>query len=166
MSNLSENKINVTLAVADVTAINDAVNTILSKVPGNTTLTDEQRLSYNAINVANKVFADDCLTEAQVNGEGILPGFINLIHLKNDLTVFEQLDQFESALNNIVQRIADAKRIAGHELLVKLMLFIMLLKRLMKTVLLMLSLPMINLRLVMKLKAIVRVDLLINKFRF
>ena len=166
MSNLSENKINVTLAVADVTAITDAVNTILSKVPGNTTLTDEQRLSYNAINVANKVFADDCLTEAQVNGEGILPGFINLIHLKNDLTVFEQLDQFESALNNIVQRIADAKRIAGHELLVKLMLFIMLLKRLMKTVLLMLSLPMINLRLVMKLKAIVRVDLLINKFRF
>ena len=89
MSNLSENKINVTLAVADVTAITDAVNTILSKVPGNTTLTDEQRLSYNAINVANKVFADDCLTEAQVNGEGILPGFINLIHLKNDLTVFE-----------------------------------------------------------------------------
>ena len=87
MSNLSENKINVTLAVADVTAINDAVNTILSKVPANTTLTDEQRLSYNAINVANKVFADDCLTEAQGNGSGILPGFINLIHLQNDLTV-------------------------------------------------------------------------------
>ena len=115
MSNLSENKINVTLAVADVTAITDAVNTILSKVPGNTTLTDEQRLSYNAINVANKVFADDCLTEAQGNGSGILPGFINLTHLQNDLTVFEQLDQIESALNNTLQRIADAKRIAGHE---------------------------------------------------
>lgn len=115
MSNLSENRINVVLAAADVTAINTAVSTILSKVPANTTLTDEQRLSYNAINVANKVFADDCLTEAQANGAGILPAFVSLTNLQNDLTVFEQLDQIESALNNALQRISDAKRIAGHE---------------------------------------------------
>ena len=78
-------------------------------------MTDEQRLSYNAINVANKVFADDCLTEAQGNGSGILPGFINLTHLQNDLTVFYFFYQIESALNNTLQRIADAKRISVHE---------------------------------------------------
>ncbi len=115
MSNLSENRINVVLAAADVTTINTAVSTILSKVPANTTLTDEQRLSYNAINVANKVFADDCLTEAQSNGSGILPAFVSLTNLQNDLSVFEQLDQIESMLNNTLQRVADAKRIAGHE---------------------------------------------------
>lgn len=115
MSNLSENRINVVLAPADVTTVNTAVSTILSKVPANTTLTDEQRLSYNAINVANKVFADDCLAEAQANGTGILPPFVNLTNLQNDLSVFEQLDQIESALNNALQRITDAKRIAGHE---------------------------------------------------
>ena len=115
MSNLTENKINVVLAAADITAINTSVATILSKIPANTTLTDEQRLGYNAINVANKVFAEDCLVEAQLNGIGILPGFINLTNLQNDLTVFEQLDQIESALNNVMQRISDAKRIAGHE---------------------------------------------------
>ncbi len=65
--------------------------------------------------MANKVFADDCLTEAQANGTGILPAFVNLTNLQNDLTVFEQLDQIESALNNTLQRVADAKRIAGHE---------------------------------------------------
>ena len=61
------------------------------------------------------MFAEDCLVEAQLNGIGILPGFINLTNLQNDLTVFNQLDQIESALNNVMQRISDAKRIAGHE---------------------------------------------------
>ena len=115
MSNLSENRINVVLAAADITAINTSINTILSKVPANTTLTDEQRLSYNAINVANKVFAEDCLSEAQQNGTGIIPAFISLPNMQNDLSIFEQLDQIESALNNTLQRISDAKRIAGHE---------------------------------------------------
>jgi hypothetical protein len=115
MSNLSENRINLVLAAADITAINTAIGTILSKVPAGTTLTDEQRISYNAINVANKVFADDCLSEALANGTGILPGFLNLTNLQNDIAVFEQLDQVESALNNAIQRISDAKRIAGHE---------------------------------------------------
>jgi len=38
-----------------------------------------------------------------------------LSFLQNDLTVFEQLDQMESAASNLLQRIKDAKRIAGHE---------------------------------------------------
>ncbi len=115
MSNLSENRINVILSADDITAINTSITTILSKVPANTTLTDEQRLSYNAINVANKVFTEDCLAEAQANGAGIVPGFINLTNLQNDLTVFEQLDLVASALTNALQRIEDARRIAGHE---------------------------------------------------
>jgi hypothetical protein len=115
MSNLSENRINVILPAADITAINTSIATILSKVPANTTLTDEQRLGYNAIDVANKVFAEDCLAEAQANGTGIIPGFINLTNLQNDLTVFEQLDQVASALTNALQRVEDARRIAGHE---------------------------------------------------
>jgi hypothetical protein len=115
MSNLSENRLNVVLPAADITAINTSIATILSKVPANTTLTDEQRLGYNAINVANKVFAEDCLIEALANGTGILPGFINIPNLQNDLTIFNQLDTIASALNNALQRIEDAKRIAGHE---------------------------------------------------
>lgn len=115
MTNLSENRINVQLVAPDITAINNCIATILSKIPVNTSLTDEQRIRYNAINVANKVFAEDCLVEAQQNGSGILPGFINLTNMQNDITVFNQLDQVESALNNVLQRISDAKRIAGHE---------------------------------------------------
>jgi hypothetical protein len=115
MSNISENRINVVITPADITIINTSVASILSKIPANTTLTDSQRGSYNAIDVTNKVFAEDCLMEAQTNGAGILNSYINLSFLQNDLTVFEQLDQMESATLNILQRIKDAKRIAGHE---------------------------------------------------
>lgn len=115
MSNISENRINVVIAPADITIINNSLATIAAKLPTNTTLTDEQRESYNAIDVENKVFAEDCLTEAQLNGTGIVSAYINLTNLQNDLTVFNQLDIIESAVNNILKRIADAKRIAGHE---------------------------------------------------
>jgi hypothetical protein len=115
MSNLSENRLNTVLAPADVTAINTSIASILAKVPANTTLTDEQRISYNAINVANKIFAEDCLTEAGANGTGILPAYVNVPNLQNDLTIFDQLDAISSALSNVLQRVEDAKRIAGHE---------------------------------------------------
>lgn len=115
MSNLSENRINVVLAAADVAAINASIATILSKMPANTTLTDEQRVAYNAIDVVNKVYAEDCLAEAQTNGTGIVPGYVNLQNLQNDLTVFNQLDAVWSSLKNALQRVEDARRIAGHE---------------------------------------------------
>ena len=115
MSNISENKINVVITPADITTINSSVATILSKIPENTTLTDQQRKDYNAIDVTNKVFAEDCLMEGQNNGAGILNNYINLNFLQNDLTVYQQLDQMESNILNILQRIKDAKRIAGHE---------------------------------------------------
>ena len=115
MSNLSENRINVVIAAADITAMNTSVSTILSKSPANTTLDEDQRLKYNAIDVTNKVFAEDCLTEATLNGVGILKPYINLVFLQNDLLIYEQLDAQESALLNVLQRIKDAKRIAGHE---------------------------------------------------
>lgn len=115
MSNISENRINVVIAPADITIINTSLAAVLSKIPANASLTDEQRASYNAIDVVNKVFAEDCLTEAQLNGTGIVSAYINLTNLQNDLTVFDQLDAIESVVNNISKRIADAKRIAGHE---------------------------------------------------
>jgi hypothetical protein len=115
MSNLSENRINVVIAPADITTINVSINAILSKIPENTTLTDNQRGSYTAIDVSNKVFAEDLLAEAKSTGNGILSPYINLDFLENDLKIFNQLDGIESGLTNLLQRVKDAKRIAGHE---------------------------------------------------
>lgn len=115
MSNLTENKINVVIAPADIDIITNSISIIIEKIPENTTLTEAQRVKYNAIDVDNKVFAEDCLTEAKANGGEILPPYINLTFMQNDLTVFEQLDHLESNLRNALRRVTDAKRIAGHE---------------------------------------------------
>lgn len=114
MSNLTENKLNTIIAAADITAIDAAVVTITSKLPAGS-LTDEQRSSLKAINVANKVFVEDVLTEIGVSGTGIIPAFIVPAHIQNDLTLFEQLDAVEAQVLNLLQKIADLKRIAGDE---------------------------------------------------
>jgi hypothetical protein len=115
MSNISENRINVVIPQEDITIVNTSIKAILSTIPENTTLTDDQRGKYTSIEVSNKVFAEDVLTEARQTGEGILTPYINLDFLENDLTVFNQLSTIESGLTNLLQRVKDAKRIAGHE---------------------------------------------------
>jgi hypothetical protein len=115
MSNINENRLNATLVVADVTTINTAVTTILSKLPANSSLSDDQRSSYNAIDVANKVFCDNVLAEAQLTGTGIISSYVSLAALKNDLDLYTQMNIVESQLMNVLQRVQDIKRVAGHE---------------------------------------------------
>ena len=105
MSNLSENRINVVLADADLATIKQNIDAIVALMPENTTLTDTQRASYMAINVNNKVYPQHVLTEARSTGAGILAPYVNLDFLANDLTVFKQLDEIESKLNNLLQRV-------------------------------------------------------------
>jgi len=114
MSNLTENKLNVVLTAADVTAINTNVNTINAKLPIGS-LNEDQRANYKAIDVGNKVFSEDVVTELAISGAGIMPAFINGAFIQTDLSFFEQMDALEANLMNTVQRVRDLKRIAGHE---------------------------------------------------
>ena len=115
MSNLSENRIDLVLDPADMQAMQDNINQFIDLIPSGTSLTDEQRSSYLSINVANKVFSEDVLAESYTLGPDILPAYVKLDALKSDLEVFKQLDDLENLLNNAIQRLQDAKRVAGHE---------------------------------------------------
>jgi hypothetical protein len=114
MGNLTENKLNTVITAADLTTINASITTITSKLPTGS-LTDEQRASLKAIDVANKVFVEDVITEIGVSGTGIIPTFINPTFIQNDLTLFTQLDGIEANLLNLLQKISDLKRICGDE---------------------------------------------------
>ena len=115
MSNLSENRINLVLSPTANANMTAGSQSILAELPPNTSLTDEQRLSFSAINVANKVFCEDVLSECQIIGSDIVPAYIDVHALENDLVFFKQLDDHENEILNVLQRIQDAKRIAGHE---------------------------------------------------
>jgi len=114
MSNLTENKLNTVMAAADITAINTSIAAIASKLPAGS-LTDDQRSSLKAIDVANKAFVEDVITEINVSGAGIIPAFINPTFIQTDLTLFTQLDGVEASLLSLLQKISDLKRISGDE---------------------------------------------------
>ena len=115
MSNLSENRIDLVLDPSDIQVMQDSIDTFIDLIPTGTSLTDEQRSSYLAINVGNKVFSENILSESSTLGPDILPAYVKLDALKNDLDIFKQLDNLENRLNNAQQRLKDAKRVAGHE---------------------------------------------------
>ena len=114
MSNVSQNLIDQALAPAAQTAITDAMTVVEANLPS-IALTDEQRTSYNAISVDNKVFAEEVLDEIRSNPTVIIPAFFNPAFLENDLQIFEQLESVETRMRNLLMRITDLKRMAGHE---------------------------------------------------
>lgn len=114
MTNLLENKVNEILLTSDVAEMNAAIVHIGEKLPVGS-LTEEQRDTFKSMVVGNKVFVQDVITEINISGAGILPPFFNVTFIKNDLTLFEQLDAIEANALNLVQKISDLKRICGHE---------------------------------------------------
>jgi hypothetical protein len=114
MSNLTENKLNTVIAVADLATISTSINTIASKLPAGS-LTEDQRSGLKSIDVNNKIFVEDVVTELGISATGIIPAFINPTFIQNDLALFEQLDGIEASVLNLLQKIADLKRIAGDE---------------------------------------------------
>ena len=114
MANITENRINTTISVADMATIMAAIGTLQAKLGFTLALTDEERTSLFGLDVNNKVFVDEALDEMTNNG-AILPPFLNTAQLSNDIKLFEQLDSLESILKTLLARVADTKRVAGHE---------------------------------------------------
>jgi hypothetical protein len=114
MGNISENKLNVVIAAADITIINNSISAIATKIPAGS-LTPEQRASFLGMDVDNKIFVEDCINQIGISGAGIIPAFILPANLQNDLTGFEQMDVIEAALANLQQKVSDVKRIYADE---------------------------------------------------
>lgn len=114
MSNITENRINVTLSTADITSINTSIAAIAGKLP-NISLDENQRSQMLSMDVDNKIFAEDCMNEVTISGAGIIPAFINPAFLQNDLALYEQLDAIEASIENVLQKVKDVKRLAADE---------------------------------------------------
>ncbi len=117
MPSLTLNRINAVIVPADVTLINTAITTITGKLPsgGTVALSPEERKSLLSVNVDNKVFVQDVITETAISGTTILPGYISLPNLRTDATLVDQLDALNASLTNLQQKVADLRRIAAHE---------------------------------------------------
>jgi hypothetical protein len=116
MSNLTTNRINTQLSEDVMIDIKRHFDAIINLLPV-ATLTDDERGSFDSIDVDNKIFCDDVLVELNNNSEGIIPVFLNPGILSTDLTMNAQSDTIESYISKVAQRVKDIKRISGHEAL-------------------------------------------------
>ena len=114
MANINQNRINTILSAAIIAGINSNIVNIGLQIP-NVSLDEDERSSLLSLDVDNKVAAEDAITELGISGSGIMPAFINPNFIQNDLTLFEQMDAIDAALDNLKRKVSDVKRIAGHE---------------------------------------------------
>lgn len=114
MSNLTNNRINITATAAQLTAVKTALQTITDNLPFLIGLTAQERTALPAINVNNKAFAEDAINAA-VNNSTLIPSYLSVTNMQNDLTLFTQLDELVGLTNQLCERLEDTKLLAGSE---------------------------------------------------
>lgn len=114
MSNLSNNRLNIVATAAQITAVKAAFQTILTNMPFLVGLTIDERSSLSKINVSNKAFTDDAIS-AGVNNASLIPSYLSVTAMQNDMTLFNQLDDLEGIANQLCERIQDTRILAGSE---------------------------------------------------
>lgn len=114
MSNLTNNRLNVTATPAQVTAVKTALQTILTNLPFLIGLTTDERTVLPAIDVNNKVFTEDAIT-AGVNNTAMLPAFISVPNMQTDMTLFSQLDEIIILMKQLLEKLEDTQLLAGSE---------------------------------------------------
>lgn len=114
MANLQNNRLNVTATAEQMTAVKTALQTINTNLPFLVGLTDTERSSLSSMDVNNKTFTEDALNSAN-NNPTLVPAYINVANLQNDLTLFSQLDEILLLARQLCERIEDTKILAGSE---------------------------------------------------
>ena len=114
MSNLTNNRVNVTLNETEVSQIKKSLSNVRGKLPFLVGLTPKERMKIPKINVSNKVFVEDVLNAAIAN-ENMLSAYIDIEGLKNDLVLFSQLDELNLILSQLQEAVNDTRMLAGNE---------------------------------------------------
>ena len=114
MSNLNNNRINTTLTEEQISSVKTAIQSIHAQLPILTGLTVEERINLPKINVANKAFTEDAINAISNNAE-MLPSFLNVTHMQNDLNLFTQLDELTGLVRQLLEKLEDTQMLAGSE---------------------------------------------------
>lgn len=111
---VTNNRINTTIDAAVLATIKTKLSEINAALPFLISLTPDERKNLPKINEANKIFVEDAITGMQ-NNAAIIPSYLNIANVKNDLTLFQQLDDVISVINQIHQKMSDTQMLAGSE---------------------------------------------------
>lgn len=114
MSNLTNNRLNITATPAQITAVKTALATATTNLPFLIGLTVEERIALPAIDVNNKIFTEDAIT-AGVNNAAMLPAYLSVTNMQSDLTLFTQLEEVIALVKQLLEKLEDTQLLAGSE---------------------------------------------------
>jgi hypothetical protein len=114
MSNINDNRLNVTMTPAQITAVKAALQTIQTNMPFLTGLTVEERIALPKINVSNKAFTEDAINSA-LNNANMIPSYFSTTNLQTDYNLYVQLDELILLVDQVAERISDTQMLAGSE---------------------------------------------------
>jgi hypothetical protein len=114
MSNLTNNRINTTATVAQITSVKIAIQTINTNLPFLIGLTIGERIALPTINVNNKAFTEDAIN-VMVNNPALVPTYLSVPNMQTDLTLFSQLDELIIIVKQLLERLVDTQLLAGSE---------------------------------------------------
>jgi hypothetical protein len=112
--NITINRLNLVMTDADITDVKKSITNIHGKMPFLIGLTTDERVTLPKISENNKVFVGDSIN-ALVNNAPMLPSYLNVADIKNDLTLYEQLDELEMMALQLVEKIQDTRMLCGSE---------------------------------------------------
>jgi hypothetical protein len=114
MSNVSSNRIAVTLTQQKIDEVKGLLTQLNAALPFLTGLTTEERMTLPKINVANKAFVDDAIVAINAN-PALVPSYVNKDELGKDYTLYSQLDELVMLTNQFCEKLADTQMLAGSE---------------------------------------------------
>jgi hypothetical protein len=114
MSNLSNNRLNITATAVQLTAVKTALQAVSNNLPFLIGLTTDERIALPAINVSNKAFTEDAINAA-VNNAALIPSYVSVASMQNDLTLFTQLDEVILIVKQLLEKLEDTQLLAGSE---------------------------------------------------
>ena len=114
MSNITNNRLNLTITPAQQAAAQQHLTDLKAQFPFLIGLTAAEKKSNVGINVSNKQWVEDCIVEMEQDSS-LLPGFITTQQVKNDLQLFEELEVVKVEAADFFARISDTQFLAGAE---------------------------------------------------
>jgi len=112
--NITINRLNLVMTDTDITDVKKSLTNIHGKMPFLIGLTTDERVTLPKISENNKVFVGDSIN-ALVNNAPMLPSYLNVGDIKNDLMLYEQLDELEMLALQLVEKIQDTRMLCGSE---------------------------------------------------
>jgi hypothetical protein len=114
MSNIQNNRLNLTLTPVQQTDAQQHFADLRALFPFFIGLTSSEKKSMNGINVSNKQWVEDCINEMEQD-PSLLPGFITPLQVKTDLQLFEDLEVVKVEAMDFYDRVSYTQFLAGAE---------------------------------------------------